>query len=127
MIDKLFEKIVSFLPEPKTDLEVVLNKISEQDEVRNASIVMNSTDIDKDMNFMVGKIDYSCGLSFNYFSVRFGDNNTKCIVTMKGSNEPLFMFDDPEEIAQIRKAVIGKYHKMLDNNKLRSAIEFAKM
>lgn len=127
MIDKLFQKIIRFLPEPKTDLEIVLNKISKQDEVRNASIAMNSKgeveeiDIDKNLNFMIGNIDYSCGVSFNYFSVRFGDNNTKCIVTTKKSKDPLFIFDDLKEVTQIRKAVIGKYHEMLDNKKLRVA------
>lgn len=130
MIDRIFRAL---FPEPKSNLEVVLEKISKQEEVRSATIVLDSKgknkkiNIDSHLNFMVGKVNYSIGMSFDYFSVRFGDNNTKCIVVAKNSDEPLFMFDNLDEVKQIRKAVTDKYCEMIRNNIKFNMSEFLKM
>lgn len=129
MVMKLFRHL---WPAPKSDLEIVLDKIAEQEEVRNMNIHhrlkrLKRRNVDKDNYFMVGTIDYGCGMYFNYFEVRFGDKDKKCTITLKKGNGALFLFTDPEEIRQIRQAVTSKYHQMVDDIKKQERENFAKM
>ena len=107
-------------PKSKTELEIVLNRIEKQDEVRSASITMygnggiKEIDISEDLHFMVGKSYTLFGPIFRYFRIKFGDNDNKCIVTTD-NNDILFIFDKAAEIRQIRRAVMRKYSDMVAN------------
>lgn len=110
-------KLLKWLfPEPRTNLEVVLDKISSQKEVRNASIRMSSDgekklDVTKDLSFMIGKTSFNPVKIFKYFLVQFSTGDKECIIKLHGDNQPLFLFNDPDEVKQIRAAIISKYNE----------------
>lgn len=112
--------LLKYLPPiNKSNLEVVLDNIARQEEVRNVNIAIsdsytNKLDISKDLHFIVGKrsLFNPC---FKYFKVKFGDRGRKCVVTAMNSNDPIFLFSNIEEIGHIRKAVTNKYKEMLTN------------
>lgn len=117
----MFDKIVKFLlPEPRTNLDIVLEKIHNQDEVRSANMAialitgnLSDINIDKDLHFMVGKVKVTTHcMQYKYFRVKFGDRDRKCVITMGNDADPLFTFNEPEEIEAIRKALKNKYKDM---------------
>jgi len=114
-------RLLNILFPVRTDLEIVLKKIADQECIRNADLVLSNLDgnlknidLDKNLRFLIGRVRRtSYGLSFNSFTVKFGQRESKCIVTMQGNDEPLFLFDDPEEVKQIRGAIKNKYNDIL--------------
>lgn len=110
-----------FSPSNITDLEIVLRMISEEKEVRNAKILMRAdgsfdADIFKDQNFMVGSVTYYPYKMFKYFLVRFSLHDKECIIQHSDDRDVLFIFDKPDEIKQIREAVIQKYKEYQSDN-----------
>ena len=127
----MINKLISWLiPEPKTNLQIVVDKINAQEEVRSATIRMSmdgkvpKINIVKDLHFLVGKVSYSIGYTFKYFLVQFSTGDKECIVKLKDHNEPLFVFNDPGEIREIRQTIISKYEKMIEVKKAEREADF---
>lgn len=115
--------------QPKSNLEVVLDKIASQKEVQNANTAsrLSGEDIDvsKDLHFMIGTVKYmGVSVGFKYFRVKFSSGDKKCVITLSDDNDPLFIFDDPDEIQQIRVAIVAKHAQMLENEKKQQHKDF---
>jgi len=126
MISDIFKKLFT----PRTNLEVVLSKITDQEEVRSAAIMtdpgslINNRDTSQDLFFMIGIFQYSPYAYFKHFRVKFSSNDKECIVVSSNDKEPLFIFNDPEEISQIRQAIVDKYNQMIEDKKKQAHEDF---
>lgn len=92
MFEKLMELV--FPPQP-SDAELVVKTINNNLKPFNVGV----TDPEKDQQFYIG---------FN-FILQFEDNDLRCQLKVRDDIVPMFIIDDPEEVAFIRQALITKF------------------
>jgi hypothetical protein len=125
MKSSLFERIIDKLcPEPKSDFEVVIDKIRKQDKVFN----FTATEVDphKDQFFAVGVSALKFG-KLKYFYVRFDGEDTRCTVSMPNDSTPLYIFNNPEQVRGIRSVIVDKFNEGIVDKHIKSKDDFANM
>lgn len=106
----MFKKIIEFMfPEPKTDLQLAVDKILDQTIVSNHSIL--DTDPVNGSYFAVGKIKYTySGFGTDNMGILFsGDKND---VVIKYNGDVIYYFNSPSEVEVIRTAIITCFNNM---------------
>jgi hypothetical protein len=100
----MFERLMEILfPPPKTELELAVDKILAQTHVSNHSLT--PTNPYTGTYFAVGKIKMTySSMGIDHMDIWFSKNDNEVVIKYK--KEIIYMFNTPDDVQEIRKAVI---------------------
>ena len=122
----MFEKLIHWIfhTEPKTNLEEAVEKILDMETVSNHGLT--ETDPVNGSYFAVGKIKYrGASVTKDYFTVNFGNKQEDVVIKYGG--EIFWYFNTPEEVQEVRDAIIKCHENMLEKAKKKLAKEFKQL
>lgn len=109
----MFSRILeSLIPRPLSAIEQAASKIRRQQFIRSG--LSQDFDPNTSTSFIVGKTTH-IGPGTGRFNILFGKNDEQ--VSIKYEGDIIFYFDDKDEVAQIRQAIVHLHDKLKKKDK----------